>query len=101
MYQQDDLIDAETATPATEDQSTLDGTDAAVRLLEIATRSADELIGEAQAEAASLVAIGAGGRRPARRGEQGRGGAVDGLCSCGGRPAAGRCSHGGRARAAP
>ncbi len=56
MYQQEDLIDAEAATPATEDQTTLDGTEAAVRLLEIATRSADELIGEAKAEAASLVA---------------------------------------------
>lgn len=56
MYQQDDLIDAETETPAIEDHSTLDAADAAVRLLEIATRSADELIGEAKAEAASLVA---------------------------------------------
>jgi cell division septum initiation protein DivIVA len=56
MYQQEDLIDADAATPDTEDQSTLDGAEAAVRLLEIATRSADELVDEATAEAASLVA---------------------------------------------
>jgi cell division septum initiation protein DivIVA len=34
-----------------------DGTSAAARLLEIATRNADELIGEARAEAASIVAM--------------------------------------------
>ena len=56
MYQQEDLIDAETARPDTEDQTTLDGTEAAVRLLEIATRSADELIGEATATGERSVA---------------------------------------------
>jgi len=33
-----------------------DGTSAAARLLEIATRNADELLGEARTEAASIVA---------------------------------------------
>lgn len=53
MLQQDELIVPDDLTD--EDRSP-DAPGAAVRLLEIATRSADELVYEARAEAAALVA---------------------------------------------
>ena len=43
-------------TPTTPGTGLVEGSRAAARLLEIATRNADELVGEAKAEAASLVA---------------------------------------------
>jgi DivIVA domain-containing protein len=42
-------------TPTTPDTGVVEGSRAAARLLEIATRNADELVGEAKAEAAQLT----------------------------------------------